>query len=216
MLYDAGPAYASGGGAGAQVIVPYLRAVGVRHLNHLMVSHEDADHAGGVRHVMEAVSVAGSSTAAPPGHALLGKGDGRRARLSQHWEWDAVHFTVLHPTAEQSRDAAVGSNARSCVLRVDNGRHSVLLTGDIGKAEERELAERLPAGTAARGCPGGAAPWQRHIIEHGMACGGEPRCGGVPAWLPQPVPASARRGLGRAMAMPASCAIARTRPARSP
>ncbi len=145
LLYDAGPAYASGGSAGAQVIVPYLRAVGVRHLDHLMVSHEDADHAGGVRHVMEAVSVAGSSTAAPPGHALLGKAEWAPCAAGQHWEWDGVHFAVLHPTAEQSRDAAVGSNARSCVLRVENGRHGLLLTGDIGKAEERELVARLPA-----------------------------------------------------------------------
>ncbi|WP_011297261.1 DNA internalization-related competence protein ComEC/Rec2 [Cupriavidus necator] len=145
LLYDAGPAYASGGSAGAQVIVPYLRAFGIRRLDHLMVSHEDADHAGGARHVIDAVSVDIRSTAAPAGHALLGKADWVACVAGEHWEWDGVHFTVLHPDAGQSRDAAIGSNARSCVLRVDNGRHSVLLTGDIGKAEERELVERIPA-----------------------------------------------------------------------
>ncbi|CAG9184315.1 DNA internalization-related competence protein ComEC/Rec2 [Cupriavidus pinatubonensis] len=145
LLYDAGPAYGSGGSAGAQVIVPYLRAFGIRKLDHLMVSHEDADHAGGARHVIDAVSVDIRSTAAPNGHALLGKADWVACVAGEHWEWDGVHFTVLHPDAGQSRDAAIGSNARSCVLRVDNGRHSVLLTGDIGKAEERELVERIPA-----------------------------------------------------------------------
>ncbi|CAG2143712.1 ComE operon protein 3 [Cupriavidus yeoncheonensis] len=148
LLYDAGPAYASGGSAGAQVVMPYLRAAGVRKLDHLMVSHEDIDHAGGARHVMEAVTVDARSTAAPAGHELLGKTEWRACGAGQHWEWDGVQFTVLHPAAEQSRDAAVASNARSCVLRVDNGRRSLLLTGDIGREEERELAGRLPAALA--------------------------------------------------------------------
>lgn len=145
LLYDAGPAYASGGSAGTHVILPYLRAAGVRKLDHLMVSHEDIDHAGGARHVVEAVTVDAKSTAAPAGHVLLGEAEWTPCHAGQRWEWDGVQFTVLHPAVEQSRDAAVGSNARSCVLRVGNGRSSLLLTGDIGRAEERELAERLPA-----------------------------------------------------------------------
>ncbi|WER44779.1 DNA internalization-related competence protein ComEC/Rec2 [Cupriavidus sp. WKF15] len=145
LLYDAGPAYASGGSAGAQVVVPHLRAAGVRRLDHLMVSHEDIDHAGGAQHVLEAVPVDIRSTAAPPGHALLGKAQWVPCGAGQHWEWDGVLFTVLHPAVEQSGDAGIGSNARSCVLRIDNGRHSLLLTGDIGRTEERELADRLPA-----------------------------------------------------------------------
>lgn len=147
LLYDAGPAYASGGSAGAQVIVPYLRASGIRKLDHLMVSHEDADHAGGARHVMDSVPIGIRSTAAPAGHALLGKAEWVACVAGQQWRWDGVQFTVLHPNAGQSRDGAIGSNARSCVLRVDNGRRSVLLTGDIGKAEERELVEKMPAET---------------------------------------------------------------------
>jgi competence protein ComEC len=146
LLYDAGPAYASGGSAGAQVIMPYLLAAGVRKLDHLMVSHEDIDHAGGARHVMAAMPVDTRSTAAPPGHALLGKAEWGPCGAGQHWEWDGVQFTVLHPAVEQSGDASVASNARSCVLRVANGHHSLLLTGDIGRAEEQELAARLPEG----------------------------------------------------------------------
>ncbi|WP_436221216.1 ComEC/Rec2 family competence protein [Cupriavidus necator] len=56
-----------------------------------------------------------------------------------------MRFTVLHPLAEQAQQAAIASNARSCVLRVDAAAHSLLLTGDIGVAQERALIERLPA-----------------------------------------------------------------------
>jgi competence protein ComEC len=54
-----------------------------------------------------------------------------------------VRFALLHPAAEQSQDETIASNARSCVLRVATGSRSLLLTGDIGRAEERELVDRL-------------------------------------------------------------------------
>ncbi|WP_436223055.1 MBL fold metallo-hydrolase [Cupriavidus necator] len=58
LLYDAGPAYGSGSSAGAQVVVPLLRGEGIGRLDHLMVSHEDTDHAGGVADVAAAMAVA--------------------------------------------------------------------------------------------------------------------------------------------------------------
>jgi len=38
----------------------------------------------------------------------------------------------------------VASNARSCVLRIDNGRHAALLTGDIEAAQEVALIAHEP------------------------------------------------------------------------
>lgn len=153
LLYDTGPGYATGSSAGAQVVVPVLRAEGVTQLDHLMVSHEDIDHAGGVADVVGAVSVVARSTGAPAGHPLLGAaqpgarpGQWPPCAAGQQWQWDGVRFTVLHPPPEQAQLAAIPSNARSCVLRVDTAAHSLLLTGDIGLAQERALLDRLPAG----------------------------------------------------------------------
>ncbi|WP_444633730.1 DNA internalization-related competence protein ComEC/Rec2 [Cupriavidus oxalaticus] len=144
LLYDTGPAYASGGSAGAQVVVPVLRGLGLSRLDQLMVSHEDADHAGGVADVVAAVAVAARSTGAPPDHALLGPSGWAPCAAGQQWDWDGVRFTVLHPLPSQSQQAAIASNARSCVLSVATARHRLLLTGDIGVAEERALIDRLP------------------------------------------------------------------------
>ncbi|MFS8931024.1 DNA internalization-related competence protein ComEC/Rec2 [Cupriavidus taiwanensis] len=150
LLYDTGPGYASGSSAGAQVVVPVLRAEGVSQLDHLMVSHEDLDHAGGVADIAGTVAVVARSTGAPAGHPLLEAphygAQWRPCAAEQQWEWDGVRFAVLHPLAEQSQQAAIPSNARSCVLRVDTAAHSLLLTGDIGLAQERALIGRLPAG----------------------------------------------------------------------
>lgn len=142
LLYDTGPAYLSGTSAGAQVVVPYLRATGVRRLDQLMVSHEDADHAGGVRDIEAALPIAARLTAAPPMQSWMTPQPWQLCEAGMSWEWDGVRFVVVHPLAGQSGNARYASNARSCVLRVATAHRSVLLTGDIGTAEERALARR--------------------------------------------------------------------------
>lgn len=127
LLYDAGPAYRSGFDAGAAIVVPSLRAMGVDQLDRLMVSHGDGDHAGGVAAVRTALPV----------HDVLGHG-GRACTAGQRWTWDGVDFVVLHPTAT----GLVGNNA-SCVLRVTNARGvSALLPGDIERSAEAQLLAR--------------------------------------------------------------------------
>jgi len=158
LLYDAGPAYGWGAGAaqpgnsaGARVIVPYLRGAGVRALDRLVISHEDADHAGGARDVMAALPVRDLLTAAPAGHPLLAPPDGvapppaRPCAAGQRWQWDGVAFSMLHPLPAAAGNAALDSNARSCVLKVAGSARSLLLTGDIGRRDEAALLARLPA-----------------------------------------------------------------------
>jgi len=147
LLYDAGPAYVSGTSAGGQVVVPFLRASGIRRLDMLMVSHEDADHAGGVRDVMQAVPVESRLTAGPSAHRLMSEpgGPGWDPCVSgANWQWDGVRFDVLHPLAEELVAGRLQSNARSCVLRVATAHRSLLLTGDIGVREELALVGRQP------------------------------------------------------------------------
>lgn len=129
LLYDAGARFPSGFDLGQAAVVPSLRALGVRRLDVLVVSHGDNDHAGGAAAVLAAMQ---------PRRALLGepeRGDveGEACLAGEHWRWDGVEFTVLSP-----RPGARGNHA-SCVLQV-RGRHgSALLTGDIHAAAERGL-----------------------------------------------------------------------------
>jgi competence protein ComEC len=57
LLYDAGPLYSPDADSGSRIVVPYLRATGVRRLDGMIVSHEDSDHAGGAASVLAAVPV---------------------------------------------------------------------------------------------------------------------------------------------------------------
>jgi competence protein ComEC len=93
LLYDTGPLYSAESDAGQRIVVPYLRAHGVRRIDSLIVTHRDKDHSGGVIAVEEALpigapAVVGARTAA-----------GERCVDGQAWEWDGVRFTILHPTA---------------------------------------------------------------------------------------------------------------------
>jgi competence protein ComEC len=61
----------------------------------------------------------------------------------QAWDWDGVHFEVLHPVAG-AWHVGIKPNAMSCVVRVvDAAGRSALLTGDIEADQEAALVERL-------------------------------------------------------------------------
>ncbi|MBV60524.1 MAG: DNA internalization-related competence protein ComEC/Rec2 [Nevskiales bacterium] len=133
LVYDAGPTYASGFDTGAAVVVPMLRANGLRQLDRLVVSHGDNDHAGGAAAVM----------AAYPGAERWGYG-GQPCQAGAHWTWDDVRFEWLHPGS--MGDAQGAGNNTSCVLRIESsGGASALLTGDIEATVERDLYTRMPA-----------------------------------------------------------------------
>jgi len=108
-----------------------------------MLSHRDADHVGGAA----ALPVAALSSSLEASHPLRsGRVPHTRCEAGQHWVWDGVSFTVLHPRAEDYERPAAKPNALSCVLRVADAQgHSLLLTGDI----EAEQEERLVQGDAA-------------------------------------------------------------------
>ena len=144
LLFDTGPRYGDHADAAARVIAPYLRAHGVEALDTLVVSHEDNDHAGGTETVIGAVPVRTMLASLPPGHALRGTADANNIGFAdclagQAWTWDGVVFEALHPRRLPAESERVPSNARSCVLRIANGRHAALLTGDIEAAQESAL-----------------------------------------------------------------------------
>ena len=133
LVYDAGPAFRSGSDAGAMVVEPYLRHRGLRRVDMLVASHDDLDHAGGAESVARLLPVARRVAS---GAALDALGPVERCRRGVRWAWDGVDFEWLHPGAE----SLPKDNDRSCVLRVRAGPHTVLITGDVERMGEAELA----------------------------------------------------------------------------
>ncbi len=158
LLYDAGPSFGTRADSGSRIIVPYLRAVGVRHIDGLVVSHHDDDHAGGAASVLRAVPVSWLMTSLVDRHSLgLPPQASSRCYAGQRWEWDGVKFEVLHPTRESYDDPRIKDNDRSCVLKVESASLRVLLPADIERRSERAL---LAASRAALGADVLLAPHQ--------------------------------------------------------
>ncbi len=157
---------------GERTILPALRAAGRRHLDTLLLSHNDSDHIGGAEAIL-AQFPAGQILHNLPGdlpwlQPLPGR---ERCRAGMHWEHDGVSFSLVWPPEgfESARD-----NAGSCALLIDNGRHRMLIPADLGKSEEASLiaagvpqAEILVAGH--HGGVGSSSPEWIAAIQPGFA-----------------------------------------------
>lgn len=129
LLYDTGTL-----GATERAVLPALRALGVKRLNTLLISHTDVDHAGGywlLRRKLrpERVLVGGARSIADTYQPC-------RAGLS--WRHRQLEFSALWP------DSGItdSSNASACVLRLQHPGGTLIILGDIGKTQEYQLMRR--------------------------------------------------------------------------
>jgi competence protein ComEC len=150
LLYDTGPNFNSEANSGNRILIPALRGMGIAQLDGLILTHDDNDHTGGALSILQGMPVNWLSSSLAANHPLLQHASNtRRCTDGQAWEWDGVHFEVLHPTAESYAVEKIRDNNRSCVLKISTGKNSVLLAADIEKDSEWRLLkqheEELPA-----------------------------------------------------------------------
>ena len=135
ILYDAG---SMRGPSAAPTIVGALTACGVRRLDDVILSHADLDHFNALPGLMERIAVGRVLTsptfAKKPTNAVriirerLGQTRIETLQGGDRLDAGQVTLDVLHPPADWERG---DENARSLVLYVRQGPHSVLLTGDL-------------------------------------------------------------------------------------
>jgi competence protein ComEC len=134
LVYDTGARFSEYFNAGEAVVVPYLRARGIRTVDLLMISHGDNDHLGGTDAIMRQLKVARVLTSVPEqiDHPRIDQ-----CVAGMRWQWDGVNFEILHPTAQWQGSG----NDRSCVLSLQSAGGSMLITGDIEAKAEQRLIE---------------------------------------------------------------------------
>ncbi|GGC99461.1 DNA internalization-related competence protein ComEC/Rec2 [Undibacterium terreum] len=150
LLYDTGPFYSPESDGGNRVILPYLDARGIGKLDAVVISHNDNDHSGGALSVFQHVKVGWVTSSLAPESAIVAAAPNhRRCEAGQAWDWDGIHFEMLQPAAPSYDSQKWKPNARSCMLKITQDRHSILLPGDIEAIQEQELlyssADKLPA-----------------------------------------------------------------------
>ncbi|MGP6460602.1 DNA internalization-related competence protein ComEC/Rec2 [Pseudomonas parakoreensis] len=132
LLYDAGPRFGDFD-LGQRVVLPALHKLGVDRIDLMLLSHADADHAGGALAVSRGLKVARVISGDPPGLPAILRAEA--CESGRQWQWDGVRFQLWQWSA------AHDSNQRSCVLQIEANGERLLLTGDIDTAAERALLE---------------------------------------------------------------------------
>ncbi|MCF5067953.1 DNA internalization-related competence protein ComEC/Rec2 [Pseudomonas syringae] len=132
LLYDTGPRFGDFD-MGERVVLPALRKLGVERVDLMLLSHADADHAGGALAVTRRLPVTRVSSGDPlPLPAELQAGGCENGR---QWRWDEVSFHLWQWSGAKE------SNQRSCVLQIEANGERILLTGDIDIHAEQALLE---------------------------------------------------------------------------
>jgi competence protein ComEC len=152
LLVDGGAAQPD---AGAWVVVPALRALGVQRLDWVLATHPDADHIGGLAWVLDQVPAGllmtnGQGAPTQAWQAVLAaaarRGVPQRSlRSDLPRQPDEGPWIVLNPSPKRPSKRKRKAKARphnndlSVVLRVEDW---LLLTGDLPKAGEKRLLKR--------------------------------------------------------------------------
>ena len=134
ILYDTGSAW-QGGNMAELEILPYLQREGIT-LEKLILSHDDNDHAGGASTILKAYPNMEFIT---PSRKNYGENHRTFCTAGRDWDWQGLHFQILSPHSIVER----ADNPHSCVILVDDGKHSVLLTGDAEIKNEQIFARTL-------------------------------------------------------------------------
>jgi len=125
ILYDTGDRWDTGSAAEMDIL-PLVRWRNIQ-IEQIIISHADSDHRGGLvamRQAFPQASLRESSVdSLLPCHAGV------------KWRWQGLAFSALWP----EKPSAVPRNNDSCVIRVDDGKFSFLLTGDIEAEAERKM-----------------------------------------------------------------------------
>ncbi|MCG2633637.1 MAG: DNA internalization-related competence protein ComEC/Rec2 [Gammaproteobacteria bacterium] len=138
LLYDVGARFSDRFDSADAVVLPYLRSRGIEHLDRLIISHDDNDHAGALGPLVAGIAVGEIFAGQPKITGMrLPESTLQACFAGDTWQWDGVVFRVLSPPRGA---AGKGSdNDRSCVLQISAPKGSALIPGDISATVERRL-----------------------------------------------------------------------------
>ena len=153
LVYDTGARYSATFNGGSGIIAPYLRSRGVDHIDLLVVSHGDGDHAGGYQGLIDAVAVEQGIYGLDFSPSMSQGPQQITCRSGQRWAWqhhsrgswlskpvtDTVRLSILSPAT----DSPFAGNNSSCVMLIEWRDQRILLPGDIEAAAEASVTTQL-------------------------------------------------------------------------
>jgi competence protein ComEC len=146
LVYDTGVEYSRQFSAGSGIIAPYLWQQGRGRIDTTVVSHEDADHSGGLAALQKVLpsQIILAGPAVTYKDSVIKNSQFIHCNAGQDWLWDGIKFQVL-----AAEDRPESGNNSSCILLISFrnavGRQvNILLPGDVERSGELALL-KLPA-----------------------------------------------------------------------
>lgn len=137
-VFDTGASWKNGSMA-EQTLIPYLKSKGVKHLDGVIISHGDNDHAGGLADLAKTLTISNLYT--QQSVFMADAAMNAIACVPQTWQVDGIRFDLFKVSSDEP---VKSGNNGSCLLRVSNSSHQVLLTGDIERRAETQLWQTVP------------------------------------------------------------------------
>lgn len=142
VVYDTGAKWGTKIDGAKLALLPYLKSQGYTKVDLLVVSHSDMDHAGGAATLLKEMPVLNMISGQPKKLNALAKTQRFTAcKNGQAWSFSGVNFEILAP--RQDLPKAQNDNDTSCVLKVENGKGAVLVSGDLTHVLEQPLADKI-------------------------------------------------------------------------
>ncbi|MDH4394482.1 MAG: DNA internalization-related competence protein ComEC/Rec2 [Limnobacter sp.] len=151
LLYDTGPAFTAQSNSARRVILPWLKIQGITQLDQLWLSHDDADHTGGAMVLLQNHTPKHMVSPLQHSHGLALQAkvihtQHLDCKTLQPWQWDGVTFIPISLPASPPNTDLGRDNNQSCLLKIANAKHSLLLSGDIEAAAEQALLDDIRTG----------------------------------------------------------------------
>ncbi len=144
VIYDVGASYPSGFNMADAVINPYLTHQGIHHIDWLVLSHDDNDHAGSANKLSDKVRVNQLLASFVP-DKLPANFDGAlhqcHGQFNSLKRWFSGGISLQNLTSDVGQRAS--DNDLSCVVKMTMDGASLLLPGDISRAVEGRLNQQL-------------------------------------------------------------------------
>ncbi|MFT6991602.1 MAG: competence protein ComEC, partial [Paraglaciecola sp.] len=128
IIYDVGASYPSGFNMADSVLLPILQARGFSKVDVVFISHGDNDHAGSLPQLLKGIDVSQVIT------------NQDKCRQGFALSWQGLRIKALWPDNALKHN----DNNGSCVIKVSDQYHSILLPGDINKSIEKQLVDLYP------------------------------------------------------------------------
>lgn len=142
MLIDAGT------NEDEEMVVSYLKKLGIEHLDYIIATHPHIDHIGGMDAVMEKFSVGicfmpQETYNSESYHAVMEvmkekKIKTRTPEFQENYEIGSGRFVFITPDSDKQYEDV---NDSSLGIRLTNGKHSFLLCGDISTFLEKQILD---------------------------------------------------------------------------